>query len=88
MAFPAVSSWRSNDIFSASAGNSVAAFNYPPTCGGISRLQKGNNMNTIEHFVAAAATLIGLLGAPARSQVRSPKTPIFFDDPSKNGCHF
>jgi len=36
-----------------------------------------------KHFVATAATLIFLLWTPARSQMRSPKTPIFIDDPSR-----
>jgi hypothetical protein len=46
----------------------------------------GNNMNTIKHFVATAATLIVLLGAPARGQVRSPKMPIFIDDPLRRAA--
>jgi hypothetical protein len=42
-------------------------------------------MHAIKHF-ATAATLMILLGAPARSQVRSPKMPIFIDDPSRRAA--
>src|SRR5216683_3147211 len=87
MAHRAVSSWRSNDTFSASAENSLALRS---TARGLvaeyRSCTKGNNMNTIKHFVATAATLIVLLGAPTRGQVRSPKMPIFIDDPLRRAA--